>query len=590
MPRRRIVSENIVSEGILRPLRVLHIVSSGGVTATTQQSLFMPLLTRMPKARVKTQVVALAADAVPAAVLRQGGVPVHDVALSRKRFSAVALKDLLDAANLFRPDVLQAWGHTAQIAATALRSRCDWNPQLIWSVSETAPLPPQAGLIDRQKLKLAARLSTKAQGIVYASEAAASAHRRVGFPDGGHQVITPGVDPMRFKPDFAARRKVREQLGLSHDTFVVGMIAPFQPEFDHVTLLRAIGELIKVTPNLNILLAGHGVQKGNGPLMALVGGGTLGTRTHLLGEWSDVASFYNACDVACSSALNDSLRMNLVAAMLCGVPCVATGMGAQGELLGQFGVAVEKGSPNAMVRGITRVMQLTPDRRAFMAKNARKYALENFVHVRSMQKYLQLYFDLVGRAALAADDVPAESIDESIPEPSAEELAAARAVRINPNAKLVSLADLSDPDSLESKAQASDAPLPTFAAPPPRPEVLRPPKPEHEGDVLQSFASSLANQQTVSGSPMAERARGIADDLGDLLSPESLQSDEPAPGPRPTLGPVRSIAKDRSEELSLVTKNQSSPVKVPQNPDAFTPLEPAPGSAPPLARTGNRLS
>ena len=87
------------------------------------------------------------------------------------------------------------------------------------------------------------------------------------------------------------------------------------------------------------MLAGHGVQKGNAPLMALVGGGTLGTRTHLLGEWSDVTSLFNACDVVCSSALNDGARMTLVMAMLCGVPCVATGMGAQGEVIGHHGVA-----------------------------------------------------------------------------------------------------------------------------------------------------------------------------------------------------------------------------------------------------------
>lgn len=577
-----IFSESILSEGNLRPLRVLHIVSGDGVTATTQQSLFMPLLTRLPKQRVRAQVITLSSDAIPAAVLRQGGVPVHDVALSRKRFSAIALKDLLNAADLFRPDVLQAWGHTAQIAATALRARCDWKPRLVWSVSETSPLPAQAGLIDRQKLKLVARLSAKADRIVYTSEAAASAHRRVAFPEDGHVVVTPGVDPMRFKPDFSARRRVREQLDISHDAFVIGMIAPFQPEFDHVTLLRAIGEIIKTDPNVCVLLAGHGVQKGNGPLMALVGGGTLGTRTQLLGEWSDTASFFNACDVACSTAHNDSMRMNLVAAMLCGIPCVATGMGAQGELLGQFGVAIEKGSPNALHRGITRVMQLTPERRAFMVKNARKYALDNFVHVRSMQKYLQLYFDLVGREALAATDLPNQEIDEAIPEPTPEELAAARMATPKANPKMVKLAELADPDSLESKAQTFEAPPRKFAAPPPRPEVLRPPKPEHEGDVLQSFESSLSLIEA-SSSPMTERARGVADDLGDLLSPESLHSDEPAPGPRPATGPVRSsAAKEKAE--SQAAQAAPRPAKVPQNPNAFAPLHLEP--EPPVKRAG----
>lgn len=69
----------IVSDGNLRQVRVLHLVSSGGVAGSLQQSLFMPLLTRMPKQRVKAQVVSLAPGFAPGAVLRQNGVPVHDV-------------------------------------------------------------------------------------------------------------------------------------------------------------------------------------------------------------------------------------------------------------------------------------------------------------------------------------------------------------------------------------------------------------------------------------------------------------------------------------------------------------------------------
>ena len=86
----------------------------------------MPLLTRLPKARVKTQVVCLSPGAVPAAVLRQNGVPVHDVALSRKRFSVGALRRAgARPRRHFEPDVIQAWGHTAQIVSTGVAQRCD---------------------------------------------------------------------------------------------------------------------------------------------------------------------------------------------------------------------------------------------------------------------------------------------------------------------------------------------------------------------------------------------------------------------------------------------------------------------------------
>lgn len=518
----------------------MHLVSSEGVTGAAQQSLFMPMLTRMPKARVKMLVVALSPNVVPGAVLRQNGVPVYDVALSKHRFSLAAFGQLLKTMRAFRPDVIHAWGHSAQVVSHWLRGRCEWDVKLVWTNANTTPLSRKAGMIDRQKLKYAAKFAKHADAIVYTSEAGASAHRRVGFPEESYTVVPLGVDPTRFKPDLAARRKVREQLGLTNEAFVIGMIAPFQPEYDHTTLFKAVGELIKTNPNVSVLLAGHGVQKGNAPLMALVGGGTLGTRTHLLGEWSDVAAFFNACDLACSSALADQARMSLVMAMLCGVPCVATGMGAQGEVIGQFGVAVEPGSPTALIRGITRVMQMPQDKRAYMAQGARKHALTNFVSIRSLQKYLQLYYDCVGRKLEAAASVPAPRIDAAIPAPKPEDKEPMKPAEKPKTNRSVDMNELSDPDSLESHA------------------ATVPSQQTSEGDVLQMFESSLAKQPTTTAaSPMNERARGVADELEDLLSPEQLSGNEGVSAP-----------------LAIATADSSaSPISLTPKTDAPTPAK-----------------
>jgi glycosyltransferase involved in cell wall biosynthesis len=530
-----------VSDANLRQIRVLHLVSAGGVASALQPSLFMPLLTRLPRQRVKAQVACLSPGAVPSAVLRQNGVPTFDLALSRKRFSPKAFAELVQSTRNFRPDVIQAWGHTAQVISTLLRKRCDWKPRLVWSASDTTPLAKNAGFIDRQKLKYAASFSKRADRIVYASESGASQHRRVGFPDGGHETIPPGVDATRFKPDFAARRKLREELSLPGEAFVIGMVAPFQAEYDHATLIRAVGELIKTNPHIALVLAGHGVQKGNAPLMALVGGGSLSTRAHLLGEWSDINGLYNACDVVCSSAVNDQSRMNIVMAMLCGVPVVATGIGAQGELIGAHGVAIEPGSPAAFIKGITRVMQLTPEKRTHMAQGARKHVLNNYVYVRSLQKYLQLYYDLIGRQSLVTKDLPAPEIDAALTVPPAlpteAELNAAKR-------KPVTVVDLADPESLESKvSERQPEELPKWRLEQEQERAKREAEVEAKvassksvGDVLEVFESQQV--KALSGeSPMNERARGVADDSEELLSQEILEVDAPAPSPRVSNAP-----------------------------------------------------
>lgn len=548
-----------MSEANIRQIRVLHIVSAGALASSLQQSLFMPLLTRLPRPRVKSLVACLSPGAVPSAVLRQSGVPTYDLALSRKRFSPRAFQELQHATRNFRPDVIQAWGHTAQIVSSFLRARCDWKPRLIWSIADTAPLAKNAGLIDRQKLKHAARYSARADRIVYSSEAAAAAHRRVGFPEGEHETIAPGVDATRFKPDFAARKKLREQLNLPGETFVIGMYAPFQPEYDYATLIRGVGELIKSNPNIALVLAGHGVQKGNAPLMALIGGGALSTRIHLLGEWSDISGLYNACDVVCSSALNDQSRMNVVMAMLCGVPCVATGIGAQGEVIGQHGVAIEAGNPSAFVKGITRVMQMTVEKRTFMAQGARKHALANYVHVRSLQKYLQLYYEMIGRQSLVAQDLPAPDVDPTVTVPPAlpteAELNAAKR-------KAPSVADWADPDSLESKVtEREPEELPKWRIEQEQERLKREAElaaqvaaTKTSGDVLQVFEAQNASAPAVA-TPMTERARGVADDSEELLSADLLTAEVPIL-PRASLGPSGSR---KSAKASQAATSASQP-------------------------------
>jgi glycosyltransferase involved in cell wall biosynthesis len=229
----------------------------------------------------------------------------------------------------------------------------------------------------------------------------AAEYRRFGFPDGNGSVITAGVDLDRYKPDAKLGQQLRTQLKLEANAFVIGMYAPFAPEYDFASFIRATAELIKYNPNVYVILAGKGVQRGNSGVMALLGGGTLATRTTLLGEWSDLSALFNACDVFCSSALGDGSAQTLASAMLCGVPCVGTGKGLQGEVLSQYGIAIEPGSPNGLVRGITRVLEMSAERRIFTAEAARKHVVANFSTQGSVQKYLGLYLEMTHAVEVA---------------------------------------------------------------------------------------------------------------------------------------------------------------------------------------------
>jgi glycosyltransferase involved in cell wall biosynthesis len=290
----------------------------------------------------------------------------------------------------FQPDLIHAWGHTAPLVARWLKGS-----QAIPAVW-TMPVgkPDATHFLDRYKLKRLSKRAATPKHIVYPSKAVAADYRRLGFPEANGSVIAAGVDLDRFKPDAKLGQQLRAQLKLEANAFVIGMHASFAPENDFASFVRATAELIKYNPNVCVILAGKGVQRGNSGVMALLGGGTLATRTTLLGEWSDLSALFNACDVFCSSALSDGSAQMLASAMLCGVPCVGTGKGLQGEVLSQHGIAVEPGSPNGLVRGITRVLEMTAEKRIFIAEAARKHVVNHFSMQGAVQKYLGLYLQM----------------------------------------------------------------------------------------------------------------------------------------------------------------------------------------------------
>jgi len=372
-------------------LRILHLVSA---TAQSQQSLMAqltPVVTRFNKNFLQMEVVYFEPGATHSTALRQMGVPVHDIEWSRRRFSLGALPGLLKIIRDFEPDIIHAWGHSAQVSLHLLKRFIKSAAPIIWTMPNIPPVASKAGFLDRKKVAMLKKALAINPHVVYPTTAIAAQYRRLGFSDKNFSTIGVGVDVERYKPDEKLRQKLRNELKLDNKAFLVGMHAAFTPDNDYANFIRATAELIKYNPNVYVIVAGRGVQRGNSGLMGMLGGGTLASRTALLGEWSDLSTFYNACDVACSSALHDGNAMQMAVAMLCGVPCVGTGKGAQGEVLGLHGIAVEPGSPNGMTRGVTRVMEMPAERREFVTKNARQHALANYSVQGTVEKYMSLY-------------------------------------------------------------------------------------------------------------------------------------------------------------------------------------------------------
>lgn len=143
--------------------------------------------------------------------------------------------------------------------------------------------------------------------------------------------------------------RLRHEWGFNHKTFLVGMVARFDPQKDHFTLISALALLKQAGLGLHCVLAGTGMDPRSLELQGWIDNAGLADRVTLLGSRSDIADVMNALDLhLLSSAYGEAFPNVLAEAMACGTPCVATDLGDAPLIVGQTGWVVPSRDPRAL--------------------------------------------------------------------------------------------------------------------------------------------------------------------------------------------------------------------------------------------------
>jgi len=132
-----------------------------------------------------------------------------------------------------------------------------------------------------------------------------------------------GVNTSRFSPipaDEKLRR--RAELRCRQDDFVMFYAAEFNKNKNHRLLLHAMAKIKDKAPKMKLLLAGRGaLQEECGKLVVKLG---IDHMVDFLGYRNDIDKVLPLCDAAVSSSLREGLPVNIMEAMACGLPVIAT--------------------------------------------------------------------------------------------------------------------------------------------------------------------------------------------------------------------------------------------------------------------------
>lgn len=141
-----------------------------------------------------------------------------------------------------------------------------------------------------------------------------------------------GVDTERFRPvNEACKQKLKAQFGYHSDDFLMFYAAEFNSNKNQKFLIHSLALLKNEIPHAKLLLAGEGPLMAECKKLAVQLGVT--KMVHFLGYRNDIASLLPMCDIAVASSLREGLPVNIMEAMACGLPVVATDNRGHRELI-----------------------------------------------------------------------------------------------------------------------------------------------------------------------------------------------------------------------------------------------------------------
>ncbi len=160
-----------------------------------------------------------------------------------------------------------------------------------------------------------------------------------------------GVNLSRFRDAALSESKRAEQrktLGISPDDFVLTYVAEIIDNKNQIMLLEAFERIRKAAPSAKLMLIGP--EHDGGSLRKVIENKGMQNDVLLLGWRSDVPMLLHLADVYVASSKSEGLGLNLIEAMACGLPVVATKNRGHAETInhGQNGFLVGQNDSEAM--------------------------------------------------------------------------------------------------------------------------------------------------------------------------------------------------------------------------------------------------
>ncbi|MEE9326704.1 MAG: glycosyltransferase [Cocleimonas sp.] len=367
-------------------IKVAHISTSLNTGGAEVQ--LLRLLGKLDKNKFEMIVISLHEETYLADEVRKLGIPVHSLYLKKNPLNIRKAYTILKE---FNPDVIHGTMYEGGVVGTLFNKFLPKKPPVIWTVHEPLEHYDKEPLRKRLQLRSWGLMSKKPACMMYVSNLNKEQHLDWGFDNDKALVIPNGVDTDKCFPNKEAGLKVRESLNIPKSAFVIGKIARFHRQKNHLGFLHSAAILTKKHPHVHFMLVGTNVDKENKELTDLISKLGLEEKVHMLGNRQDIPDVVNAFDLATLTSFGEAFPLTLGEAMVSGIPCVATNVGDNDYIIGDTGIITAIDDDPAMAAAWQKMVEMDKAEFKALGQAARQRTLENFTLEQQVKQHQDLY-------------------------------------------------------------------------------------------------------------------------------------------------------------------------------------------------------
>jgi glycosyltransferase involved in cell wall biosynthesis len=203
------------------------------------------------------------------------------------------------------------------------------------------------------------------QRVVYGCEAQRTlCLQRYGFDRGRTEIIYNGVALERFMPNAnpQPRERVRLQLRIGEQEFVIGTVGAMRPEKAQADLILAVAALAVRGVRVRALVVGDGELRTHLESLARAQG--IAERVIFAGRQADVRPFLQAMDAFAQTSLSETFSNAALEAMAMGVPVILSDVGGTREMIvpGESGLLFAPGAIAELASHVQHLIESPPAR------------------------------------------------------------------------------------------------------------------------------------------------------------------------------------------------------------------------------------